>query len=53
MSMVLVGAFAIVPQLNEGKRGKGRLGRWEEGRCEGTKATKGCEGFCPGDCRGQ
>lgn len=30
----LVGPFAIVPPLNEGK---GRLRRWEEGMCEGNQ----------------
>lgn len=42
VSTALVGAFAIVPPLNEGK---GRPRRWEERRCEGglgpPKAVKG------------
>lgn len=47
------GSITIVLQLNEGKRGERRqrkMGRWEEGRCKGKKATKGCERFCPADC---
>lgn len=45
------GAFAIVPPPNEGK---GRLRRWEEGRCEGNEGHQRLSrGFVPADCRGQ